>query len=100
MTFVIPNGTITMMKVMAKDYINQIKDDQIILLPIERKIVPTIKEMAQAGGVHPNSIYKFLNTPIHRRVDLHILFGIISAFRNYGHDTQISNLIVFMEESQ
>lgn len=87
-----------MIVVTAKNYISEVKKMQSEMLAINRKIVPTIREMAQAGNVHPNSIYKFLNATKHRKLDLHIAFGIITAFRAYGHDTQISDLISYIKD--
>ena len=84
--------------VKAKKYIQNIRDEQKQQPLGQKKVVPSVEEIAQVAQVKTQTIYSFLNRQKHRRIDTEIVDGIIKSFRAYGHNTQLSDLVEYVDD--
>ena len=88
------------MIVNVKEYLEGLQQAELSKPPSKRKPIPTPRVMAEAGGVPRQSVYSFLRRESYTTINLNILNGIMTSCRNYGHNTQLTDLLVYTEEPE
>ncbi len=80
------------------EYIAQLESEESKKPFSKQKPIPSPVDMAKAAGVPRQTIYGFLARKHHKRIDLNMLDSIISQLRSYGHNTQLTDLIQYVED--
>jgi len=81
-----------------RQYVDTVRAEQKTLPRNKRKIVPSVDEIAEATGFHKISTYRFLSPSNKSNVSFPFLGGFIKLFREYGHQTQVSDLLTYVED--
>lgn len=86
------------MKVKVKEYIDNLTKEEEGKPLYQRKPIPAATDIAKAAGVSRQAAYGFLNRSHHKRIDLDLLDKTIALFRGYGHNTQLTDVLEYIEE--
>jgi len=86
-------------RVTVKRYLEDLEKVEGAKPIVQRKPIPTPVAMAEAAGVKRQTVYNFLARGDHQRVDLDLLNSIITQLRRYGHDTQLTDVLEYIEEA-
>lgn len=84
-------------RVKVKEYIDSLTEEEEKKPLYQRKPIPTAVDIAKAAGVPRQTVHGFLNRDQHKRVDLDLLDNIIAMFRGYGHNTQLTDVLEYIE---
>lgn len=85
-------------RVKVKEYLEGLEKKESAKPIMQRKPIPTPVAMAEAAGVHRQTVYSFLARDNHQRVDLALLNSIITQLRRYGHNTQLTDVLEYIED--
>lgn len=86
-----------MVVIKVREYIEQLTEQESKKPLYQRKPVPSPVDMARAAGVTRQTMHSFLSRDSHKRVDLALLDSVISQLRGYGHNTQLADVIEYVE---
>ena len=86
------------LKVKVREYLDELKDGQEKLPPLKRKPVPTVAALAQTAGVKRQSMHRFVSRGNHKEVNLSMLNAIITCCRRYGFNTQVADVLEYLED--
>ncbi|GIK38013.1 MAG: hypothetical protein KJ077_25740 [Anaerolineae bacterium] len=85
-------------RVTVKEYLEKLEKEESTKPVMQRKPIPTPAAMAEAAGVTRQTMYNFLSRDNHQRVDLDLLNSIITQLRRYGHKTQLTDVLKYIED--
>ena len=85
-------------RVKIREYLEQLETEEAKKPPQKRKPIPKQADIAQAAGTPKQTISSFLRRKKHKRLDLDLVDSIITQLRTYGHDTDVSDLIEYVED--
>lgn len=87
-------------RIKIKEYIQQVTEAEATKPPAERKPIPRQVDLADRGNVTRQTIYNFFAREDDTKLlNLDLLDAVIKTFRAYGHDTQLTDLLEFTEDS-
>lgn len=89
----------TKTRVILKRYLALSEERQAGIRVGERKVTPTLKDIAEEAGIHYTMMIRFANNQM-TRIHLTTLDKIIGALHSMGHHVTIGDLLEYQETQE
>lgn len=85
-------------KVVAREYIEQLREAEDKKPVTERRQIPTLTELAAAAGVSNQAYIDFSRDRTQTRLNRDCITATIKLLRGCGFDTNVSDLLVYIDD--